>query len=83
MQENAKTIIEDSLKIGNQVKIVDSKSLLEEIEAAKKMGNGHQITIGTTKDGMIIEKVSKDCRKSGMIFLSPFSHSHNGKLNTR
>ena len=32
MQENEKTIIGDSLKIGNQVKIVDSKSLLEEME---------------------------------------------------
>ena len=74
MQENAKTIIEDSLKIGNQVKIVDIKSLLEEMEAVKKIENGHQITIGTAKDGMTIEKASRDCRKFGTAFPEPSTH---------
>ena len=52
MKEMAKIIIENSLKIGNQIQIVNSKSLLEEMETVKKMENGVQITIGKTKDGM-------------------------------
>lgn len=36
MKEMAKIIIENSLKIGNQIQIVNSKSLLEEMETVKK-----------------------------------------------
>ncbi|WP_418181380.1 hypothetical protein ACNSOL_11815 (plasmid) [Aliarcobacter lanthieri] len=60
--------------IGNQVKIVDGKSSLEEMAAVKRIENGHQITIGTTKDGITIEKASRDCRKFGTAFPEPSIH---------
>ncbi len=48
---------------------IESKRL-KSIKKYKKIKNKHQ---------MVIERISRDCRKFGMIFPSPFSH--NGKLN--
>lgn len=49
------------------------KNLYKDISQKNKILNMDK------KDEKTIEKVSRDCRKFGMIFPSPFSH--NGKLN--
>ena len=66
-QEQKKDMMTFSLY--GAVKQIESKRL-KSIKKYKKIKNKHQ---------MVIERISRDCRKFGMIFPSPFSY--NGKLN--
>ncbi len=74
MKENANNIIDDSLKIGNGVVMIDGKSLLKETEEINKLETGLQRTIGKTKDGMTLKNAARDCRKFDMVFPKPFTH---------